>query len=82
MLDHDGGPWFAGTYFPLETLPIFLQPLGWLSPLWHAVVLGRAVTIGTPVPAGMVAVHLGYMLALCLGGWFLARRHYRRRLVG
>ncbi|RMB61407.1 ABC transporter permease [Tessaracoccus antarcticus] len=73
---------FAGTYFPLETLPIYLQPIGWVSPLWHAVVLGRAVTIGTPVPAGMVVVHVGYMVALCLVGWFLARRHYRRRLVG
>ena len=73
---------FAGTYFPLETLPVFLQPLGWVSPLWHAVELGRAATIGAPISAGMALLHVGYMLALCLGGWTLARRHYRRRLVG
>ncbi len=73
---------FAGTYFPLENLPLFLRPLGWVSPLWHAVELGRAATLGTSLPGGMVALHLGYMLALCLGGWVLARRHYRRRLVG
>lgn len=72
---------FAGTYFPLETLPIFLQPLGWVSPLWHGVELGRAVTIGAPITSGMVAVHIGYMVALCIGGWLLARRHYRRRLL-
>ncbi|MDO5735331.1 MAG: ABC transporter permease [Propionibacteriaceae bacterium] len=73
---------FAGTYFPLETLPIYLRPLGWVSPLWHAVELGRAVTIGAPTTAMMVVVHLGYMSALCVIGWVLARRHYRRRLVG
>ncbi len=73
---------FAGTYFPLETLPIFLQPLGWVSPLWHAVELGRAVTVGASVSPGMIVVHLGYMVALCIGGWILARRHYRRRLAG
>ncbi len=73
---------FAGTYFPLETLPVFLRPLGWVSPLWHAVELGRAATIGADVSGGMIAVHVGYMLALCVGGWVLARRHYRRRLVG
>ncbi len=73
---------FAGTYFPLETLPIFLQPLGWVSPLWHAVELGRAVTIDAPLSLLMAVVHIGYMVALCIGGWFLARRHYRRRLVG
>ncbi len=73
---------FAGTYFPLETLPIILRPLGWVSPLWHAVELGRAVTVGVSVSPAMVVVHIGYMVVLCVGGWFLARRHYRRRLVG
>ncbi len=73
---------FAGTYFPLETLPLFLQPLGWVSPLWHGVELGRAVTIGAALSPVMVVVHIGYMVALCIGGWVLARRHYRRRLIG
>lgn len=73
---------FAGTYFPLETLPIFLQPLGWVSPLWHGVELGRAATAGAAVSPEMIVVHIGYMVALCIGGWFLARRSYHRRLVG
>lgn len=73
---------FSGTYFPLETLPVFLRPLGWVSPLWHAVELGRTATLGTPMALWMGAIHVGYMLALCLGGWVLARRHYRRRLLG
>ena len=73
---------FAGTYFPLETLPIFLQPLGWVSPLWHGVELGRAATVGTSVSPVMILVHIGYMVTLCIGGWILARRHYRRRLIG
>ncbi len=73
---------FAGTYFPLDTLPVFLRPIGWVSPLWHAVELGRAATLGTPMATWMVAVHVGYMILLCLGGWVLALSHYRRRLRG
>lgn len=73
---------FAGTYFPLETLPMYLRPLGWVSPLWHAVELGRAVSIGTSVTVWMAVVHVGYLVALCAGGWVLARRNYRRRLIG
>ena len=32
---------FSGTVFPLTQLPMFLQWIGWLSPLWHASELGR-----------------------------------------
>ena len=28
---------FSGTFFPIESLPSFLQPVAWLSPLWHGV---------------------------------------------
>lgn len=73
---------FAGTFFPLETLPMVLQPIGWVSPLWHAVELGRTVSIGVPMSVGMAVVHIGYLVALAAGGWVLARRHFRRRLVG
>lgn len=70
----------SGTFFPLSTLPAFLQPLGWLSPVWHATELGRDVTTSQTEPLWLVAVHLGYLVALTAGGWWLARRNYRRRL--
>ena len=34
---------FSGTFFPLATLPICLQWIGWISPLWHATELARRV---------------------------------------
>lgn len=73
---------FSGTFFPLETLPGFLQPIGWVSPMWHGVNLGRQVAVGLELPAWLTAVHVTYLVALGVGGWVLARRHYRRRLVG
>lgn len=73
---------FSGTYFPLETLPVYLQPIGWVSPVWHGVSLGRLVAVGAALPWWLVAVHLTYLGALCAGGWWFARRHYRRRLTG
>ena len=30
---------FSGTFFPTSRLPDWLQPVSWLSPLWHAVEL-------------------------------------------
>ncbi len=36
---------FSGTVFPLTQLPIFLQWIGWLSPLWHGSELGRQFVV-------------------------------------
>ena len=38
---------FSGTFFPIDQLPAFLQPIAWLLPLWHGVDLGRAFALGT-----------------------------------
>ena len=36
---------FSGTFFPVNSLPELLQPLAWLTPLYHGVALhARAVT--------------------------------------
>ncbi len=32
---------FSGTIFPLSQLPVYLQWIGWLSPLWHGTELAR-----------------------------------------
>ncbi|MBP2217855.1 ABC transporter permease [Arthrobacter sp. CAN_C5] len=71
---------FSGTFFPLDTLPIFLQWIGWVSPLWHGTQLGRMLTYGYPVPAWLAVIHLVYLVALAFLGWRLARRTYERRL--
>jgi lipooligosaccharide transport system permease protein len=33
---------FSGTFYPLDSLPLWLQWIGWISPLWHGAELGRA----------------------------------------
>jgi lipooligosaccharide transport system permease protein len=71
---------FSGTLFPLEQLPVFLRPIGWLSPLWHGAELGRVTSYAAERPAWMIAVHLVFLLALAIGGWRLTVRVTRKRL--
>jgi lipooligosaccharide transport system permease protein len=37
---------FSGVFFPLESLPEFVQTLAWLLPLYHIVVLLRSLALG------------------------------------
>lgn len=72
---------FSGTFFPLESLPLGLRWIGWLSPLWHATQLGRIATYGLSEPPLLVLVHLAYLLGLLGLGLALAFRNFGRRLA-
>lgn len=72
---------FSGTFYPLATLPLWLQWIGWISPLWHATELGRVVTYGQPTPPIMIVVHVVYLLVLAIGGLIIGRRLFERRLA-
>lgn len=71
---------FAGTFFPVEQIPLVLRPLAWVSPLWHGNELARGFALGglEPLPA---LGHTAYLAALLAAGWYLARRGFYRRLV-
>jgi lipooligosaccharide transport system permease protein len=71
---------FSGTVFPLTQLPIFLQWIGWLSPLWHASELGRQFVYGPTEPIWLTITHVVYLLALGILGWQLCVRNVSRRL--
>ncbi|GAA4165890.1 ABC transporter permease [Gryllotalpicola daejeonensis] len=71
---------FSGTYFPLSLMPIYLQWIGWMSPLWHGTQLARDATYGLGEPAWLIAVHLVYLLATFVVGWQIARRLSRKKL--
>jgi lipooligosaccharide transport system permease protein len=71
---------FSGTFYPLETLPAWLQWIGWISPLWHATELGRMLTYA-PVDLPFAVVHLAYLLILAVVGYLLGRRIFERRLA-
>jgi len=66
---------FSGTFFPISSLPPLLQPVAWLTPLYHGVALTRGLSLGTAVddPIAMT-LHVGY-LATCavVGAWFAIR---------
>jgi lipooligosaccharide transport system permease protein len=71
---------FSGIFFPVDSLP---APLEWLAralPLWHAVDLTRAATLGV-APEGWGPGHVLYLLVWCAVGWWLAQRRFRNRLV-
>jgi len=71
---------FSGTFYPLANLPGWLQWIGWISPLWHASELGRAVTYGD-LSSPLVWVNLLYLLALAVGGFVIGRRIFTNRLA-
>lgn len=73
---------FSGTFFPLSTLPWFLQWIGWISPVWHATELGRVLSYGYPEPGWLTVVHVLFLAALATAGLILARRVYAKRLEG
>ena len=70
---------FSGTFFPITQLPGWLQPVAYLTPLWHGVELCRALTLGT-ADLGGAAVHVAYLLALAAAGYAAALRSYAGRL--
>lgn len=71
---------FSGTMFPLDQLPVFLQWIGWISPIWHGTELGRQFTYGATEPIWLTVIHVLYLVALALGGWWLAVRIATKRL--
>lgn len=71
---------FSGTFFPLSSMPPFLQWIGWISPLWHSTELSRVFTYGMSEPLWLSVVHVVYLAALFVAFWLWSRRIAARRL--
>ncbi len=71
---------FSGAFFPVANLEAWLEAVARATPLWHGVDLTRMLTLGTLDPAA-ATVHVAYLLALALAGWFWAVRRMTRRMV-
>jgi len=73
---------FSGTFFPIESLPAFLQPIAWLTPLYHGVALSRGLSLGTAAeePLLMLA-HAAILVAFAAAGAAAAVRTISARLV-
>jgi len=70
---------FAGTFFPVQQLPLALRPVAWLTPLWHGTEAVRALVLGR-VAALPLLGHLAYLTLWVVVGAVAALHHYRRRL--
>ncbi len=71
---------FSGTFFEISRLPDWMEPIAYLTPLWHGVELTRAVALGTEPPLGRVG-HAAILIALIVIGTALAVRQFEKRLV-
>ena len=71
---------FSGTVFPLSQLPIFLQWIGWISPIWHGSELARQFSYGPTEPIWLSILHVVVLLAYAIVGWQLTVRIATRRL--
>jgi lipooligosaccharide transport system permease protein len=73
---------FSGTFFPVESLPLFLQPVAWITPLYHGVALSRGLSLGT---AGedplLMVVHLAVLVGFIAVGAWATTRTVARKLV-
>ena len=72
---------FSGTFYPLEQMPIFLQWIGWISPLWHSTNLSRAVSFGLDVPSWLLVVHVLFLATTLIAALIIAKRQFRVRLL-
>ena len=71
---------FSGAFFPVSQLPDWIEWLAYLSPLWHAVELSRALSLGT-VELLPALGNLAYLTAWFVVGTWLAVRGLTRRLI-
>ena len=70
---------FSGTFFPVDQLPDAVEPLVWLSPLWHAVEAARDATSGAIGVA--TAVHLSVVVALIAAVLPVGVHNFTKRLT-
>jgi lipooligosaccharide transport system permease protein len=72
---------FSGTFYPISSMPIYLQWIGWISPQWHATNLGRAMSYGMPIDYWLLILHWALLLGMAVIGFAWAHRVFERRLA-
>jgi lipooligosaccharide transport system permease protein len=70
---------FSGTFFPIEVYPMPIQWLMELTPLYHGVVLVRALSLGTIEPR--LLLDLVYLVVFCGICLTICMRQMERKLI-
>ena len=71
---------FSGTFFPVEQLPDWIEPLAYATPLWHGVELCRSLALGDATLFGSLG-HVAYLLVFVAFGAWLTQWRFEKRLV-
>ncbi|GAA4043608.1 ABC transporter permease [Arthrobacter methylotrophus] len=71
---------FSGTFFPLDSLPLGVRWIGWISPVWHGTQLGRVFTYGLEENPLLTVTHVVFLVGAAAAGWMLTRRQFVRRM--
>jgi len=71
---------FSGTFFPITQLPGWMQPVAYLTPLWHGVELTRAAALQT-ASAWQPMLHGSYLMLWVIVGAVFSVRNFRMRLT-
>ncbi|KYH32559.1 ABC transporter permease [Neomoorella mulderi] len=71
---------FAGVFFPLDALPLVVQRLAWLIPLYHVVELVRPLVLGQLSP--VLLVHAAWLVVFIAIFFYPPLYLLRRRLAG
>ena len=72
---------FSGSFFPLSSMPIYLQPIACVLLLWHSTELGREAAFDYGISTTMVLVHLVFLTTLLVVGLVFAARQFEKRLA-
>jgi lipooligosaccharide transport system permease protein len=70
----------SGVFFPVSQMPEWLQMVGQVLPLTHAVAIARPLLLGA-VPVNL-ALHIAVLLAYAVVGYYVAVVVTRKRLMG
>jgi lipooligosaccharide transport system permease protein len=71
---------FSGTFFPISQLPVVLQAIAYVTPLYHGVALCRDLTLGQ-VHLWADLGHAAFLCACAGIGYAAGRRTFAKRLV-
>ena len=75
---------FSGTFFPISQLPSFLQPIAYVTPLFHGVELVRKIALpgadATIVSGIPIWISLAYLLVMTAMGLYLSVRFLNRKI--
>lgn len=70
---------FSGVFFPISSMPGWVQAVAWFNPIYHSVEVCRAMALGTNNPG--LLVHAGVLLLVAALLMPLAVRLMTRRLI-